>query len=106
MGDDLNKRIAQARETIEERQRPRLASPGRGASLGFRMASDFVAAVVVGAGLGWGVDALFHVSPWGLIVGLMLGFIAGVRKIVRDASAAQTSPDGSTPERSQDEQKE
>jgi ATP synthase protein I len=92
MGDDLNERIARAREKIELRQRPRLASPGRGAGLGFRMASDFVAATVVGAGLGWGVDALFHVSPWGLIVGLLLGFVAGVRKIVRDASAAQTTP--------------
>lgn len=58
------------------------------------MASDFTAAVIVGAGLGWGSDALFGWSPWGLIVCLMLGFVTGVRNVVMAAQQANAaSPD-------------
>jgi ATP synthase protein I len=49
----------------------------------FRMASEFVAGVLVGAALGWGVDRLFGTSPWGLIGFLLLGFAAGVLNVVR-----------------------
>lgn len=50
---------------------------------GFRLASEFVAAIVVGAALGWGVDRIFGISPWGLIVLLLLGFAAGVLNVIR-----------------------
>jgi ATP synthase protein I len=65
--------------------------------LGFRMAADFVAAIIVGAVLGWGIDALLHSTPWGLISCLMLGFITGVWNVIRTAQAsnkANTPPDG------------
>jgi ATP synthase protein I len=98
MGDDLNERIARARETVEKRQRPAVSQTGRGMGLGMRMASDFVAAVIVGAVLGWGIDALFHVSPWGLIVCLLLGFVTGVRNVVRAAKNSQTSAGNAGPD--------
>jgi len=41
--------------------------------------------VVVGAGLGWGIDRLLGVGPWGLIVFLLLGFAAGVLNVMRAA---------------------
>ena len=91
MSDDLNKRIAEAQEKLDAQKRPAGRPDGKGMGLGFRMASDFVAAIVVGAVLGWGIDALFGVAPWGLIGCLLLGFTAGVRMIMRAAneSAAQ-----------------
>lgn len=103
MSDDLKQRIAKAQQEIDAQKRPVMSETGKGMSLGFRMASDFVAAVIVGLVLGWGIDALFHVSPWGLITCLMFGFATGVRNIVRQASAAQADPDntnvdGSPPE--------
>jgi ATP synthase protein I len=88
MGDDLNKRIAEAQEKLDARTRPSPASTGKGMGLGFKMASDLVAAVVVGSILGWGLDALFGWSPWALLTGLMLGFAAGVRNVVRTANQA------------------
>ena len=89
MGDDLNERIAKAQAELDAQARPRTKEPmGKGMNLGLRMAADFVAAIIVGAVLGWGVDALLHSSPWGLVVCLMLGFITGVWNVVRVAQAA------------------
>ena len=89
MGDDLNDRIAKAQAELDAQAGPsKNAISGPGMGLGFRMAADFVAAILVGALLGWGFDALLHSSPWGLIVCLMLGFITGVWNVVRTANSA------------------
>jgi ATP synthase protein I len=66
----------------------------------FRLASEFVAGIVVGALLGWGLDRLAGTSPWGLIGFLLLGFAAGVLNVVRAANAmsaaATKRPDDET----------
>jgi ATP synthase protein I len=86
--DDLNKRIAEAQAKIDAKERPKYMATGKGMGLGFRMASDFAAAVIVGALLGWGLDALFGWTPWALISCLLLGFVAGVRNVVAAANKA------------------
>ena len=57
-------------------------------ALGFRLSSELVAGVVVGAGIGWGFDRLLSTSPFGFIVFLLLGFVAGVVNVVRSAGVA------------------
>jgi len=57
-------------------------------ALGFRLSSELVAGVIVGALIGWGIDHLLSISPWGLIVFVLLGFIAGVVNVVRSAGVA------------------
>jgi len=54
-------------------------------AMGFRLSSELVAGVLVGAALGWGFDRLLSTSPWGLIVFLLLGFTAGVINVMRAA---------------------
>jgi ATP synthase protein I len=88
MGDDLNDRIAKAQAKLDAHMRPPPMNTGAGMGLGFRMASDFAAAVIVGVALGWGLDVLTGWSPWGLIACLMLGFVAGVRNVVATAMSA------------------
>ncbi|MDZ4761141.1 MAG: AtpZ/AtpI family protein [Alphaproteobacteria bacterium] len=88
MGDDLDKRIADAQAEIGAQTRPSRLASAKGMGLGFRMASDFIAAVLVGAGLGWGLDELSGWSPWGLIVCLLIGFVTGVRNVVVAANAS------------------
>lgn len=56
-----------------------------GYAKGFRLSSELVAGVVVGAGLGWLTDRWFGTSPWGLTVLLLLGFAAGVLNVMRSA---------------------
>ena len=92
LGTNTN-RFAKAQAEIDARERPRYMAAGKGMGIGFRMASDFAAAVLVGVVLGLGIDAVFKVSPWGVITCLMLGFIAGVRNVVAAASKANRAPE-------------
>jgi ATP synthase protein I len=57
-------------------------------ALGFRLSSELIAGVVVGALLGWAFDHLLSTSPWGLIAFVLLGFVAGVVNVVRSAGVA------------------
>ena len=61
-GGSTNGVRTRGRETAPE------AAPRPGVGMALRLGADFVAGVVVGAALGWGFDALFGTSPWGLIV--------------------------------------
>jgi ATP synthase protein I len=58
---------------------------------GFRLSSELIAGVVVGAAIGWGFDRLLSTSPFGLIVFFLLGFVAGVVNVVRSAGVAPGS---------------
>ena len=55
---------------------------------GFRLSSELIAGVVVGAAIGWGIDRLLSTSPFGFIVFFLLGFVAGVVNVVRSAGVA------------------
>src|ERR1700733_13354922 len=55
-------------------------------AIGFRPSSELVAGVVVGALLGWGFDRLRSTSPFGLIVFVVLGFVAGVLNVIRSSA--------------------
>ncbi len=82
---DLEARIARARQ---QSPAPAVAEPPRqgsmsGLSLGWRLGSEFFAAIIVGAGLGYLLDMFLPTRPWGMIVLLLLGFAAGVLNIVR-----------------------
>ncbi len=68
---------------------PRADSAGSAMSLGLRAGSEFVAAVIVGAAIGWGADRLFGTKPAFLIVFFLLGVVAGVWNVIR-----ATSPKG------------
>jgi ATP synthase protein I len=61
------------------------AATASGYARGFRLSSELVAGVLVGAGLGWAIDRLLGVSPWGLTIFLLLGFAAGVLNVMRSA---------------------
>ena len=61
------------------------AATASGFARGFRLSSELVAGVVVGAGIGWLLDRWLGISPWGLIVFLLLGFAAGVLNVMRSA---------------------
>lgn len=58
-------------------------------AVGLRLSSELVAGVVVGTILGWGLDRLLSTSPWGLIVFMLLGFVAGVINVMRSAGVAR-----------------
>jgi ATP synthase protein I len=57
---------------------------------GFRLSSELIAGVLVGAVIGWGIDRLLSTSPWGLIVFFLLGFVAGVINVMRAAGVTNS----------------
>ena len=75
------------------------ATTASGYARGFRLSSELVAGVVVGAGIGWLIDRWLGVSPWGLIVFVLLGFAAGVLNVMRSAGlvAGAAFEDGTRP---------
>ena len=58
--------------------------PG-GIGKAMRLSSEFIAGVIAGAGLGWLCDRLLGTSPWGMIVLMLLGFVAGLMNVMRAA---------------------
>lgn len=67
------------------------APPESAASLALKFGGEFGAAVLVGAAIGFGIDQFAPTSPWGLGIGLVLGFVAGVFNVVRTAQAYSRS---------------
>lgn len=86
---DLAKRIAQARAKEEAAEMAQSASGSRDMSAmsrGVRLGSEFIAAILVGAGMGYLLDQWLKTSPWLMLVMLMVGFAAGVLNVVRSAT--------------------
>lgn len=82
-------RAARAKYVPQEARPPR-----SGYGMAMRLGADFVAGVIVGAAIGWGVDRFFGTSPWGLIVFLLLGFAAGLLSVLRSAGVVKSGPPG------------
>jgi ATP synthase protein I len=87
----LGHRLSEIRDSRNIRTDQPGAGSGDGAARasamarGFRLSSELIAGVVVGALIGWGFDRLLSTSPFGLIVFFLLGFVAGVVNVVRSA---------------------
>ncbi|MCJ2088176.1 AtpZ/AtpI family protein [Methylobacterium sp. E-005] len=89
-------------ETQIERKRPQAAADpstrprtNGSSALGQAMtlSTEFVAGVIAGGILGWIVDHVFGTKPWGLIVLLMLGFVAGVYNVMRVSGFSGARPE-------------
>ena len=95
----LAARIAQARgkqpaQASDRVRRWELTGVGRA----YRLAAEFVAAIIVGAGLGWIIDFFLGTAPWGMVVLLLLGFAAGVLNMVRATAEMNAArPNGPVP---------
>ena len=65
--------------------------PPTSLSVAFRFSTEMVAGLVVGGGLGWGIDwamghwSTIHTKPWGMIVFFILGAAAGILNVIRAA---------------------
>ena len=91
---NLEQRLGEVRDGKAEirikHQEPR--ADNSGLAKAFRLSAEFVSGPVAGGLIGWGLDALLHSKPWGMIVFLMLGFLAGIYNVMR-ASGFMKKPD-------------
>jgi len=85
----LGDRLATANRPSENVTGPRPTADASAFARGFRLSTELVAGVVVGALIGWLLDRWLGISPWGLIVFLLLGFAAGVLNVMRAAGVVR-----------------
>ena len=81
----LGERLANVSRPSENGSGPRQTADMSGFARGFRLSSELVAGVLVGAGLGWLLDRWLGTTPWGLMLLGLLGFAAGVLNVMRAA---------------------
>lgn len=88
--DDRLKRLEReldARMPAKAAQAGGPARQGGGFAEALKVGSEFVAGVLVGAAIGYGIDWVAGTRPFGLILFLMLGFAAGVLNVLRSQGA-------------------
>jgi ATP synthase protein I len=93
---DLGAALASRRPDKQTEAEDARSRGATGYGQAMKLSSEFIAGIVVGAGLGWGIDHFAGTSPWGLIVFLLLGFCAGILNVLRAAGmVAEAAPDAS-----------
>lgn len=88
LGERLGRHHPDRPSDSEPGQRP--TADASAIARGFRLSTEFVAGVLVGAGIGWLIDRWLGTSPLGMIVFLLLGFAAGVLNVMRAAGVVRT----------------
>lgn len=82
--EELEKRIRAVREGHKPRRRE-MRGEFTAAHVAWRMTLELVVGGLVGAAMGWGLDALLGTRPVFLIVFVLLGMGAGIRTALRSA---------------------
>jgi len=78
--ESLKKKIEHLQNDKEKESMPKR---NRGASFGFKISTEIVAALIVGTGIGLLVDNYFNTKPIGLIIFFVLGAFAGFLNVYR-----------------------
>ena len=95
--DDADRLAALERRIAEMRARdapaPHQESHHHRAQLAWRMVVELVAGLLIGFGMGYGLDAVFGTTPWFLVTFTLLGFAAGVKTMIASAQEVQARMD-------------
>jgi ATP synthase protein I len=89
--DALEARLKAAREREEQRNRPKVQGTDANYRSGNRALASLLGGIIGGLVIGFAVDSLAGIAPWGLLTGLFLGTVSAFRSIIL---AANTRPEG------------
>ena len=89
LGQRLGQISGDASRSPDSGSGPRPGADMSAMARGLRLSSELVAGVLVGGGIGWLLDKWLGISPWGLILFLLLGFTAGVLNVMRAAGVVR-----------------
>jgi len=91
---DLASRIASAkreRQLEDNRSAGGASGDMSGMARGMRIATEFIAAILVGAVIGYLIDLGLGSSPWGMLTLFFVGFAAGIRNVIRVVTEMNTA---------------
>ena len=76
--------------------------------LAWRMVIELVAGLAIGFGIGYGIDWALGTQPWFMLIFTLLGFVAGIKTMLRSAAEVQekAARDAAQEEGTQDERSE
>jgi ATP synthase protein I len=83
--EDVEARLAAVRAEADKKRETseRRRASGAAQGVGFRIAAELVASVLVGAGLGYGLDSWLDTKPLFMVLMVLLGFAAALMNIFR-----------------------
>jgi ATP synthase protein I len=67
------------------------ASAEQGVGEGYRLLGEVIGGVLGGIGLGWVVDRFAHTTPFGVVIGMLLGTAASAYAAVKSADRSASS---------------
>ena len=80
------KRLDERAAALEARTtRPSRDYGSKAAGYGYRLLGLLLGGVFVGVGFGAGVDVVAKTAPWGMIIGVLVGFVVSIWLAVRSA---------------------
>ncbi len=85
----------------EQKNRPITSSKSFAEAM--KVSSEFIAGILVGGLIGWVIDYWAGTTPFGLIIFLLLGFVAGILNVLR--ATGKVSDAGKPYIENQEEQK-
>ena len=88
----LEARIAAARQARGGQDTAHQEEHYSQAQQGWRMVTELVAGLLIGFGIGYGLDVLLGTTPILLVLFTLLGFAAGVRVMMRTAADFAVAP--------------
>ncbi|MBT9384752.1 AtpZ/AtpI family protein [Pseudooceanicola sp. CBS1P-1] len=93
---ELDRRIAAAktRAGIDVPEAPKGQDHYSAAQVGWRMVTELVAGLGIGFGIGYGLDWVFGTLPIMMLLFTLLGFIAGIKTMMRSAKELQDQTPG------------
>tara|TARA_R110002072_G_scaffold77568_5_gene180699 strand:+ start:495 stop:839 length:345 start_codon:yes stop_codon:yes gene_type:complete len=91
---DLDRRLSAKIAARKPAQDEGPTETGKAWTTAIKLSGDLLAGLFVGGALGWGIDQLAGTAPWVMLVGLLTGFAAGMRNLIRTAKQIENERPG------------
>ena len=87
------RRLDQRLEALKADRAPKRTADGsaeRSMGEGYRLVAEVIGGILGGLGLGWLFDRFAHTTPFGMVIGLLLGFAGATYAAVKTATRSAT----------------
>jgi ATP synthase protein I len=84
-------RAVRAHDQVSAIQKSQVRADSSALAQAVRLSAEFVSGIAAGGLLGFAADRLGEIAPFGLIIGLLLGFCAGMFNLMRAAGLMKPS---------------